>query len=578
MPKKGKGKAKELPPGALTEVDKTFFDLTITEINKRYQRLRIENAEYEEKTKLIENKIKTLDQERIDTINSQKRILNDKKEEIEELTASLEVLEKQHQNEIQSNKEKIEKQKEEYKTVHEELSTKIKLLNGKLSALEEFKTQRNDLLVKIEEKAQAMVENEVKHKRNMYETAKKFGIGKDKLKKEMEMQLLDISSAFQNTTQKRIAATTHRTIRENIAINNELDAVLETNNRLYSENINMKNENAKLKTQITLFSEDKHTAIERANIQLKLISKLTVVHDNIAKILEKYKNNKMEEVLVTRDLNNLKICKDKCEQYIRTLEQNLHSSKCTRNSVKTELQYTNGKYLKFLSTLNDCALTIKSFLKESIPKKQKARRYVQLLNSLLLMMDSCDEEMPARPSLDSVESVSSIYRKGDLGFDTRLIVPRSIFPLRVHKDVQMGPSFEDLVSKYIPPVKKEVPITGEKKEEIEDQEREIEEEKEIRQDEADSSRLFNIAEEEEDIVFAKSSELTPLSSSESETLFAESVVFMPEEEEEEEEEGGEAVFESDKESDLAETDQERNESEEGTDNENAADNDTNVDD
>lgn len=457
--KKGKGGKKgkaavEQDPNTLTEVDKTFYELTITDLNRKLARLKTLTTELETKNEELQQNLTKLDEDRNDVIIFLKRTLQEKADEILEFQDRLTALEETRGTETEEFQSKIVEMEEEYRQMHEQLTSEIKLLTGKLNSLEEFRVQRDELMKKFETQENEMGEQEIRHKRELYEIEKKFVIGKDKLKKEMEARLLQLSTEFQDVTEIRIASTTHRVIRENIAINNELDTMLATHQRLYNENEKLKASNKTLKLEASLHEDEKKKALARAAVQYKVIEQLADDHESMTEKVKQYQNIEAEADLNKQEATAIK---DYCQilQFnIRILEQNLHASRCERTNLKMELDYTKDEMDRLSGILYEAVVSIKAALSIKYAVKDKALKAAKreaLLSSLLTLMTSAKEK-PRKPSLESVESVSATYARGDLGFVPKPVVLRSKFPIHRHVEVQMGPSFEELLAQYVPPV------------------------------------------------------------------------------------------------------------------------------
>lgn len=453
---KGKGKKgkKEEDPNALTEVDKTFYELTITDLNRKLARLKTLTAELEVKNEELQESSKQADDDKNDVIVFLKRQLTEKKEEIKELQERVIGLEESRSTETHDFKVQIVEMEEAYRQMHEQLTSEIKLLTGKLNALEEFRLQRDELMKKFETQESEMEEQEIRHKREIYEIERKFIIGKDKLKRDMEARLLQLSTEFQDVTEIRIASTTHRVIRENIAINNELDTMLGTHQRLFTENQKLKKHNQALKLDASLHCDEKKKALSKAAIQYNVIERLTEEHKLMTRKLEKYQYIEAEAIQSKREIKQCKSDNDKLKFHIRILEQNLHAGKCERSDLKTNLEYCEEELDRLSNILYESVMTIKTALKTRKGGKDKAyiaAKREALLSNLLTLLSKAQEERPRRPSLESVESMTATYAKGDLGFVPKPAVIRAKFPVRHNQEAQVGASFEELLALYVPP-------------------------------------------------------------------------------------------------------------------------------
>lgn len=448
--KKGKGKKKKVTeedPNALTEVDKTFYELTIADLNRKLARLRSLTQELEQKNEDLNQNLEKLDEDKSDIITYLKRTLQEKANEINELEERITGLQEIRQTETERFEAKIADMEQEYKQMHEQLTSENKLLEGKLNSLEEFRSQRDDLMKKFEEQEKKMELQEKRHAREMYEIERKFIISKDKLKKDMEARLLQLSTEFHDASELRIAATTHRVIRENIAVNNELDNMLRMHQKLYKDYNNIKANKVTLKQDAELHDAEKKKALAKVLVQRKIIEKITSNNEFIKNELAKYKKYEIE-VRETRRANNDKQSQiEKLEFKIRLLEQNFQKIKCDNYNLQTEVSYLRAENVR----LDDVLLEGVSCIKEALTIKTesdtsiKYSRRESLLNALFSLLCKGHERKIKQPSLDTISSTDATYALGDLGFVPQPVQPRPVARTLRNISSQVGESFEEFL-------------------------------------------------------------------------------------------------------------------------------------
>lgn len=451
---KGKGKKGKKPqeevkadPNAVSEVDKTFYELQITDLNRKLARLRELTANLEEKNTELEQKYVQLDEDRADVIAYLKKQLTEKQNEASELQERLLALQEAKENEKLKFDEKVKDMDEEYRIMKEQLTSEIKLITGKLNALEEFRIHRDELMKKFVDQEKAIEEQEIRHKRTLYEAEKMYIMSKDTIKKDMEKRIIELAKDFQKANEIRIAATTHRIIRENIAINNEMHKLQEIIERLTHENEDFKLKNRSLKQNCDLYTTERNMALGKSKIHRGVIDQLKTKYTKLYTDVQDFKSEvdgarqKEKELYASKkEIENL-------SYKIRVLEQNLHATQCETFAAKKMLNDADNKAKQLRSILFESVEAIEQSLKVSLTEADESEKYSKresLLYYLLRLINEGHKEIIRCESTDTIESVKAAYIRGDLGFVPKLTPSGKRVALKLNTDTQIGKSLEDM--------------------------------------------------------------------------------------------------------------------------------------
>lgn len=345
------------------------------------------------------------------------RTLHLKVNTIQELEDKLTELSKVRGEENENFKKKMNEWENKFKMMHDNLSSEIKLLTGKLNSMEEFRLQRDDLMAKFDTQEMESREQAKKHKAILYEMERKVILDKERMRKDVENKLLELSTEFTKTSDLRVAASTQRLVRENIALNNDMDRMIFTQERLQKENEDMKKKHVEIAGQYEASLNEKKRLIKTGEQQLEIIKNLTAEYEDLrdqnAYLKEIKRGHEVARKMTRDNRGELMEIKDK----IRILEQHIHVIDCDRQQLKNDTVYHRQEYERVSNIIKSVRMAVKSAIKGDGAQDDPAFRESQrknLLTDLLNILNDL-EKHGQKPSLESIPSIQDFYSQGDLG-------------------------------------------------------------------------------------------------------------------------------------------------------------------
>ncbi|XP_017081150.1 cilia- and flagella-associated protein 157 [Drosophila eugracilis] len=441
MPPKVKKEKKDV--NKVTQVDRTFYELTITDLNQKLARLRAHLTNVDETNITLTEKLKDVESDGVDVAAHLERTLAERNNSITELEERLVEITKVRDVENRLAQEKIGDLEAKYKAMHDQLTSEIKLLNGKLNSLDEFRIQRDVLLAKFDEQEADLNEREKDHKEALYNMEQRAVVEKDALKKEVEQKLLQVSEDFTRSSEIRNAGYTRRLIRENIALQKEIDLLVMSQIKLQQAYTNQKSKHKEMEEQYSALDQIKNELVRNSVNKIKIIEGLT---RNYEKLKAKY-----VEVLRYKKAYESHLQAEKCEN----VKQKDAAGKLRTLAKRMEIVELENRNLDVVHAQHEIEITrlrgviqeIKCTVRDAIVAEQAAKAFPErlneanvddpaviqevreeaisvcklkrgdLLSTLLNIVSSHSEDLPRTPSIASIGSAtSSLYAPGKMGF------------------------------------------------------------------------------------------------------------------------------------------------------------------
>ncbi|ESO08498.1 hypothetical protein HELRODRAFT_169354 [Helobdella robusta] len=332
---KGKDKKKDekkiVGPPAPVEINENHKEFYIAQIidleervvtlQKKCDELEIKNAEYQVK-------LDRMIDDQNDIVSFIEKKLARKIEEIKEMKANCIRIQEAKSEEQKLYDEQISAITEEQKQVEESFTAENQMLTAKIAQLEEFQQNRESLYNNIKKLEMDLFAQQSEHKDARYILDKQHRIEKDKLKQEMIEQVKIVANEFKKQSKAQLSETTKRTIRETVAIHNQLIRMSEKTAELIEENEQLKQKCSQQKREIAILEESEKKLI-RKNVcnhhTLTLLkAKCQTLGDSLTRgVIET--RDKLEELIAERRIliMDLKQARSSLvETYVKNKEQN----------------------------------------------------------------------------------------------------------------------------------------------------------------------------------------------------------------------------------------------------------------
>ncbi|MGH0163829.1 UNVERIFIED_CONTAM: hypothetical protein FKN15_045821 [Acipenser sinensis] len=400
--KKEKGKVKRGTPAGekkieqpLTELEKEFYLIQIRDLEERLERYQHKCDELEVREKDFSSEFERLTKDKKEIVSFLKRSLDQRADELADLTDRLIGLQQAKEAEKEACENQLAQLRHEFQESKDQLTSENMILAGKLASVEEFRLQKEELMGRLTEMEEQLEKQGQEHQTTISNLEKKAVVDKDRLKKEMMVRVAAVAAEFRRVSDKQMAETTKRMIRENVSVTAQLSKSSSKSLELLQENQALKELEERQRQQLGVLEHGQKDLARKSLSNQKVVRILTEKCKEQQYVLQEYMEKEHEYDQLKSDHATL-------QQEVEVLRQELVSRKDEQGVKHAEAEdlkrcliaerQSRGQLERVLKeaafALKEALLEGPSTMKEADPEIQTHVRRRQMMEKLLSLLDS----------------------------------------------------------------------------------------------------------------------------------------------------------------------------------------------
>ncbi|KAJ8401559.1 hypothetical protein AAFF_G00378760 [Aldrovandia affinis] len=332
----------------------------------------------------------SLEREKQDIVLYLKQTLTQKEDELSDLSEQLLGLQQAKEAEKQSFQKQLAQLRQDAEEKKDQLTSENMGLVGKLSALEEFRMQKEELMERLANQEEQLEKQRKEHQLVIQNLERKNVLDNDRLKKEMQQRMAAVATELRLVSDRKMPDTTMRAIHENLSVTTQLCRLSDKSQELLEENQALRDREEQLKREMAVMRPLLKENTRRSLSNQKVIHQLSVRFNEQCAELKEYEKSHTQYAQLQQDHNALQQELKRHRQELASLKEELEQNNTKVEGLRKDLEQEKDVRGQLEIVQQEAAKALKQALKE-VPKEKDtaisilSRRH-QLMRNLLVVL------------------------------------------------------------------------------------------------------------------------------------------------------------------------------------------------